>query len=70
MISAIGPTDRMLAAVDESPYIGFYLDYVENYGLGWDLRLEGDLRMPGYVGPTALDHARPAGTAAAADDAI
>ena len=70
VISAIGPTDGMLAAVDESPYIGFYLDYVEEYGLGWDLRLEGDLQMPGYVGSTALDHARPTGTAAAADDAI
>jgi len=70
VISAIGPTDQMLAAIDESPYIGFYLDVVEQYQLGWDLQLEGDLEMPGYVGSTALDHARPAGEATGTDDAI
>lgn len=71
VISAIGPTDQMLAAIDESPYIGFYLDVVEQYQLGWDLRLEDELEMPGYVGSTALDHARPVGTAAGVtDDAI
>ena len=70
VISAIGPTDQMLAAIDESPYIGFYLEVVEQYQLGWDLRLEEDIEMPGYVGSTALDHARPAGPAAGTDDAI
>ena len=70
VISAIGPTDQMLAAIDESPYIGFYLEVVEQYQLGWDLRLEEELEMPGYVGSTALDHARPAGLAADTDDAI
>lgn len=69
VISAIGPTDRMLAAIDESPYIGFYLEVVALYQLGWDLRLEDDLEMPGYVGSTALDHARPVDTAAGTDDA-
>jgi uncharacterized protein YlxW (UPF0749 family) len=70
VISAIGPTDQMLAAIDESPYVDFYLDYVENYQLGWDLQLEDDLRMPGYVGSTALDHARPVTDASGTDDAI
>lgn len=60
VISAIGPTDRMLAAIDESPYIGFYLEVVEQYQLGWDLRLEDELEMPGYAGSTALAYARPA----------
>jgi uncharacterized protein YlxW (UPF0749 family) len=70
VISAIGPVDQMLAAIDESPYIGFYLEVVEAYQLGWDLQLEDHLEMPGYVGSTALDHARPVGTAAGTDDAI
>jgi uncharacterized protein YlxW (UPF0749 family) len=68
VISAIGPTDQMLAAIDESPYIGFYLDVVEQYQLGWDLTFEDDLEMPGYVGSTTLDHARPLADAAAASD--
>ncbi len=70
VISAIGPTDQMLAAIDESPYIDFYLDVVEQYQLGWDLQLEDDLQMPGYVGSTALDHARPVGAATGTDDAL
>lgn len=60
VISAIGPTDQMLAAIDASPYIGFYLEVVEQYQLGWDLDVESDLQMPGYVGSTELEHARPA----------
>lgn len=61
VISAIGPTDQMLTAIDQSPYIGFYLDFVEEFSLGWDLRLEDQLEMPGYVGSTTLDYARPVG---------
>ncbi|HEX4977865.1 MAG TPA: DUF881 domain-containing protein [Nocardioides sp.] len=64
VISAIGPTEQMSAAIDASPYIGFYLQVVEQYQLGWDLRIEEELEMPGYVGSTALEHARPV-----ADDA-
>ncbi|MFP5252488.1 MAG: DUF881 domain-containing protein [Actinomycetes bacterium] len=70
VISAIGPTDQMLAAIDESPYIGFYLDVVEQYQLGWDLRVEEELEMPGYVGSTTLDQARPIGSVTGTDDAI
>ena len=70
VISAIGPADQMLAAIHESPYIGFYLDVVEQYQLGWDLQLEDHLEMPGYVGSTALDHARPTGAVAGTDDAL
>lgn len=70
VISAIGPIEQMLAAINESPYIGFYLDVVEEYQLGWDLRFEDELRMPGYVGSTSLDYARPVGTAAGTGDAI
>jgi uncharacterized protein YlxW (UPF0749 family) len=68
VISAIGPTDEMLRSINESRYIGFYLEVVERYQLGWQLEVEPRIEMPGYVGSTALEHARPAGLSAADDD--
>jgi len=57
-LSAIGPVDGMLAAVDGSPYIALYLQQVGK-GLGWDVRRESRLSLPGYDGSTELDYARP-----------
>ncbi len=58
-ISAIGPTSSMLASVDASPYIALYLAQVRK-GLGWDVKEEKSLSLPGYDGSTDLDYARPA----------
>ena len=63
-ISAIGPVDRMLAAVNASPYIALYLQQVSK-GLGWDLQQEPSLALPGYDGSTELDYARPANASGA-----
>lgn len=60
-ISAIGPTTEMLDEVNASPYIGFYLEVVEAYQLGWDVQIEDRLEMPGYDGSTGLRYARAAG---------
>ena len=68
VISAIGPTDEMLRSINESRYIGFYLEVVERYQLGWELDVEPRIEMPGYVGSTALEHARPAGLGAPSED--
>jgi uncharacterized protein YlxW (UPF0749 family) len=59
-ISAIGPTQTMLTSVNASPYIQFYLDVVEQSGLGWDVQVEPSLDLPGYDGATDLEYARPA----------
>jgi uncharacterized protein YlxW (UPF0749 family) len=59
-ISAIGPVGAMLSSVNASPYIQFYLEVVRQSGLGWDVRTESSLTMPGYDGSTELDFARPA----------
>jgi uncharacterized protein YlxW (UPF0749 family) len=67
VISAIGPTDRMLESVDDSPYIEAYLQVVETAELGWDVDVESRLEMPGFEGSTELSYARPAG-ATTADD--
>jgi uncharacterized protein YlxW (UPF0749 family) len=65
-ISAIGPAGDMLEALNDSPFIGFYLESVAAYQLGWDVDIEPDLDFPGYAGSTGLSYARPAG--ATADD--
>ena len=66
-VSAIGPVDRMLAAVNRSPYIELYLESVAQ-GLGWDVSVEQVLDLPGYDGSTALDHARLAGSTTGTTD--
>jgi uncharacterized protein YlxW (UPF0749 family) len=59
-VSAIGPVSGMLASVNQSPYIELYLQQVSK-GLGWDVAVAKNLRMPGYDGSTELDYARPMG---------
>jgi uncharacterized protein YlxW (UPF0749 family) len=61
VISAVGPTDQMSAAVDASAYIKLYKLAVDRYELGWDEKTETDLHLPAYTGPTELRYARPAG---------
>lgn len=61
IISAIGPTQQMTRAVESSNYIQLYLTAAQRYELGWDMRNESALHMPGYNGPTELRYARPAG---------
>ncbi len=67
-ISAIGPIDTMLDEINASPYIGFYLEGVADYGLGWDVQVEPTLDLPGYAGSTGLNYARPAGGLASTSD--
>ncbi len=51
----------MLDSLNASPYIGFYLQAVAAFQLGWDVVIEPELEMPGYTGSVELDYARPAG---------
>jgi uncharacterized protein YlxW (UPF0749 family) len=67
-ISAIGPVTQMLDAVNASPYIGFYLEDVADYGLGWNVEVEPTLDLPAYSGSTGLSYARPAGGLASTSD--
>jgi uncharacterized protein YlxW (UPF0749 family) len=61
-ISAVGPVGAMRGSVNASPYIDLYLESVQK-GLGWDVREEPSLSLPGYQGPTELEYARPATSA-------
>ena len=61
VIRAIGPTDSMLDSINASPYIGFYLEAVAAYQLGWQVGIDPVIEMPAYAGSIELDHARPVG---------
>lgn len=68
VITAIGDPAAMLTSINESPYIDIYLDYVERYGLGWDVLPHSDVTVPAYEGPLDLEYARPAGEVEADTD--
>lgn len=59
VISAIGPTASMLRSLEDSPYIGYYLQAVDTYRLGWDVQIEQTIEAPAYAGPTEMSYARP-----------
>ncbi|MBW3088713.1 DUF881 domain-containing protein [Bifidobacterium sp. 82T24] len=45
-IAAIGPQDAMIRALNDSPSIQVYKEYVTSIGLGWKLERSDDLRFP------------------------
>lgn len=61
VLSAIGDVAAMRASIQTSPYIRAYLQAVQQWRLGWDLRVEDRIEAPAYDGPTDLSYARPAG---------
>jgi uncharacterized protein YlxW (UPF0749 family) len=59
-ITAVGDPAAMLAAINDSPYIDIYLDYVQAYGLGWEVLPESMVELPASDATLDLDYARPA----------
>ena len=45
-ISAIGPVDNMVDALNTSPAIRTYKEYVSSFGLGWQVEKKSNLRFP------------------------
>ncbi|MCT2589143.1 DUF881 domain-containing protein [Streptomyces sp. N2-109] len=60
-VTAVGDPDRLRKAVDGSPTIQNYMQYVEAYGLGWKVEGHDAMTLPGYSGTVELQHATPAG---------
>lgn len=56
-VAAIGDPGTMRRAMDESPVIPVYLQYVKQFGLGWKVE-EQNLVMPAFSGSLELRHAR------------
>lgn len=74
-VTAIGDPVRLRAALEASPEIQIYLEYVDAYGLGWDVGQSSSLDVPAFTGATDLTWATvPDGTevlpSTQADDAI
>lgn len=56
-ITAVGDPDRLLAALEASPLVRIYLQYVEAYGLGYDVERLEKVTLPGYDSPPELEYA-------------
>lgn len=60
-IQAIGDPARLRAALDDSPQVGIYKQYVDAYGLGYEVGERARERFPAYTGSVKLDHATAVG---------
>jgi uncharacterized protein YlxW (UPF0749 family) len=60
-VTAVGDQDRLRKALDGSPAIQNYLQYVDAYGLGWKVEGSKDVTLPGYSGNVDLRYAEPVG---------
>jgi uncharacterized protein YlxW (UPF0749 family) len=58
VIQAIGDPAAMRAALDRSVQVGIYLQYVEVYGLGYDVKGMGKATFPAYAGSLSLLNAK------------
>jgi uncharacterized protein YlxW (UPF0749 family) len=56
-ITAIGDPKRLQGALDRSPEISYYLQYVAALRLGWSVDKPATLHFPAYAGSLALEHA-------------
>lgn len=57
VVRAIGDPDELLEALEASPEIQTYLQYVERLGLGWSVDVEESIELPAYSGSLHLTYA-------------
>jgi uncharacterized protein YlxW (UPF0749 family) len=60
-ITAVGDRNALHKALDRSPAIQNYLQYVNAYGLGWKVEDHKRVTLPGYSGTVDLHYAKPVG---------
>ncbi|MCQ8774771.1 DUF881 domain-containing protein [Streptomyces telluris] len=58
-VTAVGDRGALRKAVDSSPAIQNYLQYVNAYGLGWKVDQHDAVTLPGYSGTVDLHYAKP-----------
>jgi uncharacterized protein YlxW (UPF0749 family) len=58
VITAIGNPDAMRVALDASRDVSIYRQDAAAWGLGYQVRTEGDVTLPPYDGSTALQYAQ------------
>jgi uncharacterized protein YlxW (UPF0749 family) len=57
-VTAVGPADRMRRALDASPRVGLYRQYVDLLGLGFEVSESDSVTVPAYEGPLAARYAQ------------
>jgi uncharacterized protein YlxW (UPF0749 family) len=57
VVTGVGDPAKMRAALLASPAVQIYLGYVNDYGLGWDVRARDQVTLPGYSGPLSVSYA-------------
>jgi uncharacterized protein YlxW (UPF0749 family) len=57
-ITAIGDPALLQRALDESDGVRRFRDDAADYGLGYEVRVEGDITVPAYQGSLALRSSR------------
>ncbi|MBF6050879.1 DUF881 domain-containing protein [Streptomyces eurocidicus] len=60
-VTAVGDRGALRKALDTSPAIQNYLQYVTAYGLGWKIDQHDAVTLPGYSGTVDLHYAKPTG---------
>lgn len=60
VVTAIGDTDQLRAALDRSDGVHAFAEAAAAFGLGYQVKPEGDVTLPGYDGSTALQYAQAA----------
>ncbi|WP_424888030.1 DUF881 domain-containing protein [Streptomyces sp. XH2] len=58
-VTAVGDRGALRKALDASPSIQNYLQYVNAYGLGWKVDQHEAVTLPGYSGTVDLHYAKP-----------
>lgn len=54
VITAIGPPERMRAALSSSPAVLAFTQAAADFGLGYQVKTETDVKVPGYSGQVSL----------------
>ena len=60
-VTAVGPPERMQRALDASPRVGIYQQYVDLLGLRLDVKTSDSETIPAYEGPVAARYAEVVG---------
>jgi uncharacterized protein YlxW (UPF0749 family) len=57
-VTAVGDVGALTQALDEDPNVSLYREYVDLYGLGWDVDQASSVRIPPYTGPLQPTYAQ------------
>lgn len=57
-ITALGDPNKLLAALESSPEVRIYREYVETVGIGYEVKVHEQTNFPGYNGPVHITKAR------------